>query len=142
MISASRRCPAIRKDDCSGTRIYRPGMPPCWAIAAFCSWNLSPNRCEAFMDLSTHRMTQLSSLEVRDLLSKLLTQSLKQFCTRLEYIWMPDASGSGWINEYTPEVGPDGWGSEAMSYVHEFFHLLLLHASLQLTLFRCGETMA
>jgi hypothetical protein len=65
---------------------YLPGSPPCCAIAAFCSWNLSPNRCDPFMCLSTHRMTQLSSREVRDLLSKPLTQLSKQFWTRLEYI--------------------------------------------------------
>ena len=27
-----------------------------------------------------------------------------------------------------------------MSYVHEFLHLLLLHASLQLALLRCGKS--
>ena len=64
---------------------YRPGRPPC-AIAAFCSWNLSPRRCEPFMCLSTHRITQPSSREVSDLLSKPLTQESKHCWTRLEYI--------------------------------------------------------
>jgi hypothetical protein len=65
---------------------YLPGRPPCCAIAAFCSWKRSPSRWEPFMCLSTHRMTQLSSREVRDLLSKPLTQWSKQFWTRFEYI--------------------------------------------------------
>jgi hypothetical protein len=66
-----------------------PGRPPCCAIAAFCSWKRSPSRCEPFMCLSTHRMTQLSSREVSDLLSKPLTQWSKQFWTRFEYICGP-----------------------------------------------------
>ncbi len=63
------------------------GPPPDWAMAAFCSWKRSPSRCEPFMFLSTHRMMQLSSRDVSDLLSKPLTQSSKQRWTRLEYIW-------------------------------------------------------
>jgi hypothetical protein len=61
-------------------------IPPCCAMAAFCSWKRSPSRWEPFMCLSTHRITQLSSREVRDLLSKPLTQWSKHCWTRLEYI--------------------------------------------------------
>lgn len=67
---------------------YLPGMPPPCAIAAFCSWNRSPSRWEPFMCLSTHRMTQPSSRDVSDLLSKPLTQESKHCWTRLEYIFI------------------------------------------------------
>jgi hypothetical protein len=76
---------------------YLPGKPPCCAMAAFCSWKRSPNRCDPFMCLSTHRMTQLSSREVSDLLSKLLTQCSKQFWTRLEYICMMRLARFSWM---------------------------------------------
>lgn len=62
-------------------------MPPCCAICAFCSWNLSPNRSELFKNLSTHRITHCSSLPNRLFDVKSLTQSLKHRCTRFEYIY-------------------------------------------------------
>ena len=43
-------------------------------MAAFCSWNLLPSLSEAFRDLSTHRMTQFSSLEPSDFELKSLMQ--------------------------------------------------------------------
>lgn len=72
-------------------------------------------------------MTQLSSREVSDLLSKLLTQCSKQFWTRFEYISHQSAA------DYTRKY-------DVTPYVHEFLHLLLLHAVLQLALFRCRES--
>jgi hypothetical protein len=55
-----------------------PGMLPACAICAFCSWNRSPNRSEAFINLSTQRSTQPSSLLIKLLDVKSVTQSLKQ----------------------------------------------------------------
>lgn len=73
----------------SSLPIYRPNpIPPCCAIAAFCSWNRSPNRSELLRNLSTHRITQPSSLLARLLDVKSVTQSLKQRWTRLEYIYI------------------------------------------------------
>lgn len=66
---------------------YRPGIWPLCIIAAFCSWNRSFNRADPFRYLSTQRITQPSSREMSDLVVKSLTQSSKQRCTSLEYIW-------------------------------------------------------
>lgn len=65
--------------------IYFGPMPPCIA-SAFCSWKRSPNRVAPFIYLSTHRNTQPSSREIRDLVVKSLTQSSKHRWTRLEYV--------------------------------------------------------
>lgn len=56
-------------------------------MAAFCSWNREDSRSEPLRYLSTHRITQPSSLETNDLVVKSLTQSSKHLWTRLEYIW-------------------------------------------------------
>lgn len=70
------------------TLFYLPRpMPPCCAICAFCSWKRSPNRSELFKNLSTHRITQPSSLPCRLFDVKSVTQSLKHRWTRFEYIW-------------------------------------------------------
>lgn len=112
---------------------YRPRAPPDCAMAAFCSWNLSPSRCEPFMFLSTHRMMQPSSREVRDLLSKLLMQSSKHRWTRLEYIYAARQ------HLLCIQSVPRAASAEAgCPYVHELLHLLLLHAGLQLALL-CGR---
>lgn len=112
----------------SSPHYYLPGRPPCCDIAAFCSWNRSPNRCDPFMCLSTHRMMQLSSREVRDLLSKPLTQWSKHCWTRFEYICWTTSAKRVQIQ-----------ASES-AYIHKLLHLLLLHAILQLALFRCRES--
>jgi hypothetical protein len=79
------------------------------------------------MCLSTHRMTQPSSREVRDLLSKVLTQPSKHCWTRLEYICQ------AWLARvYDIECVPTD--------VHKLLHLLLLHAGLQLALLGCSKT--
>jgi len=103
------------------------GIPPPCAMAAFCSWKRSPSRWEPFMCLSTHRITQLSSREVRDLLSKPLTQWSKHCWTRLEYI-----CGRGQPMSHG-RLETEGGGGQAC--VHKLLHLLLLHARLQLALF-------
>lgn len=97
-------------------------MLPCWAICAFCSWNLSPNLSELFKNLSTHRITQPSSLPSRLLDVKSVTQSLKHLWTRFEYIY-------GQRQKLRRVAG--AWSS---SYVHEILHLLPLHPPLQLAL--------
>lgn len=56
-------------------------------MAAFCSWNRDPSRSEPLRYLSTHRMTQPSSLEIKDFVVKSFTQSSKHRWTNLEYIW-------------------------------------------------------
>jgi hypothetical protein len=48
-------------------------------MAAFCSWNLVPSRSDAFNDLSTQRLTRVSSLEPSDFELKSLMQSSKHF---------------------------------------------------------------
>lgn len=65
--------------------LYGPGT---WTacMAAFCSWNRVPSRSVALRYLSTHRMTQPSSLETKDFVVKSLTQSSKHRWTSLEYI--------------------------------------------------------
>lgn len=65
----------------------RPGNCPDCIIAAFCSWNRSPNLAELLRYLSTQRSTQPSSLATRDFVVKSLTQSSKQRCMRREYIY-------------------------------------------------------
>lgn len=57
--------------------IYLPGSCPDCIMAAFCSWNLIPKRSLPLRYLSTQRMTQPSSREIRDLVVKSLTQSSK-----------------------------------------------------------------
>ena len=72
---------------CSAHARYLPiPIPPCCAIAAFCSWNLSPNRSELFKNLSTHLITHPSSLPCKLFDVKSVMQSLKHRCTRFEYI--------------------------------------------------------
>lgn len=82
----------IRREETTPRVDYRPGIcPPC-IIAAFCSWKRSFKRPEAFIYLSTQRMTQPSSREIRDLVVKSLTQLSKQRWTSLEYICMAENS--------------------------------------------------
>lgn len=57
--------------------LYLGPIPPPCIMVAFISWNRSPNRAWPFMYLSTHRKTQPSSREIRDLVVKSLTQSSK-----------------------------------------------------------------
>lgn len=118
--------------------IYLPGRPPC-AIAAFCSWNLSPSLSELLRNLSTQRMTQPSSLESRDLEVKSCTQSVKQRCTRFEYICEMRKrvrSLACWRFERWPGFAlfPSLERVSGETYVHEVLHLLALHAALQLAL--------
>lgn len=56
-------------------------------MAAFCSWKRWPSRSDPLRYLSTHRITQPSSLVCNDLVVKSLTQSSKHRWTSLEYIW-------------------------------------------------------
>ena len=59
--------------------VYRPGSCPDCINSAFCSWNRWPIRSVALRFLSTHRITQFSSVAGRALLVKSLTQESKQF---------------------------------------------------------------
>lgn len=131
-------CPIIRPlfpHHCS-FEIYLPGMPPC-AMAAFCSWNLSPSLSELLRNLSTQRMTQPSSLLSRDLELKSWTQSVKQRWTRFEYIYATasDQRLVPWVSDSRLcwDLGEGRW-MDGLTYVHEVLHLLALHAALQLAL--------
>lgn len=72
---------------------------PWAAISAFFSWNRSPRRSEALRNLSTQRMTQPSSLDIRLLDVKSVTQSVKQRWTRLEYICRASEDGQLGLTE-------------------------------------------
>jgi hypothetical protein len=97
---------------CSCDKHYLPGIEPDCIIAS---------RSEPFRYLSTHRMTQPSSLEIKDFVVKSLTQSSKHRCTSLEYICYKSQLAC-----LEREVLLRGtW---VLQYRHEFLHLFLLHS--------------
>ena len=107
-------------------------------MLAFCSWKRCPSRSEPFMYLSTHLITHPSSLAWRDLVVKSFTQSSKHRWTRLEYICQQKELAI-WSFEKVWWSKLSIWqfslhGSRCITNIHEFLHLLLLHARLQLAL--------
>ena len=86
-----------------------------------------------FMNLSTHRITQPSSLECSDFVVKSLTQSSKHRWTRLEYVYHVCQT-----EKHVTWVRLDR--GNRPSNIHEFFHLLLFHSRLELSLLLRIET--
>jgi hypothetical protein len=124
----------------------RGPAPAFCIIVAFCSAKRWPTRSEVLRNLSTQRITQPSSLEWSDLVVKSFTQSSKHFCTRFEYIyasgWLAGRPGKNsrrgaWKGDGQKRRRSSEWYAAPtidQTHVHEFLHLLPLHAVLQLPL--------